>query len=413
MNNKKLILPCIKGRIGEWYYYSSIMTFQEVANRVKLPKEIDKKYSDKQLNLGEWIQRELDEKRTDRLVEYLKSQSERFFNSLILGLFDGKPAWQEIKLTNQNQYEGVDEETAEYISSSIGILTLDGTESIFAIDGQHRAIGIREAVRSDEELLSDEVPVIFVAHTMSEEGRVRTRRLFSTLNRYAKPVNKSEIIALSEDDNCAVITRRIIDDFPLLKGRVLINKNPSINPENQTAFTNIRTLYDIVERLTTDKKVYSFKVSGINNMSFTNKRVLDTIIREQTTIITKTLTDVLLKIPSFRIYFETNKVDRNDKKTSLIFRPIGQNILFDVIKVAKEYKKEKSAIEYFRKDTFNLTNKTWKNILWDEDSNNITTQKTRVRFAALLILEHLAIKVNKTKKDIELFENFDIDPTKI
>ncbi len=413
MNKKKLILPCIKGRIGEWLYYSSIMTFQEIASRVKLPKEIDKKYLDRNLNLGEWIQRELDDKRTARLVEYLQSQNERFFNSLILGLFDGKPAWQEIKLSNQNRYEDMDEETSGYLSSSMGILTLEGSESIFAIDGQHRAIGIREAVKSDDKLLMDEVPVIFVAHTMNEEGRIRTRRLFSTLNRYAKPVNKSEIIALSEDDNCAVITRKIIDDFALLKGRIIINKNPSISPENQTAFTNIRTLYDIVERLTTDKKVYSFKVSGINNISFTNKRVLDSVIKEQVAFANKTLTEVLLNIPSFKNYLDTNKIERNNKKASLIFRPIGQNILFDVIKVSKEHKKYKSAIDYFTKDTFNLANVTWKNILWDENSNNITTQKPRVRFATLLILEHLGIKINKTKKDIELFENFNIDAAKI
>lgn len=413
MSKKKLILPCIKGRIGEWFYYSSIMTFQEVANRVKLPKEIDKKYADKQLNLGEWIQRELDEKRTVRLVEYLQNQNERFFNSLILGLFDGKPAWQEIKVSNQNRYEDIDEETSDYLSSSMGILTLEGSESIFAIDGQHRAIGIREAVKTDEELLTDEVPVIFVAHTMNEEGRIRTRRLFSTLNRYAKPVNKSEIIALSEDDNCAVITRKIIDEFAMLKGKIIINKNPSISPENQTAFTNIRTLYDIIERLATDKKVFSFKVSGINNFSFTNKRVIDSTIKEQTNLITKIFKEVLLSIPSFKTYVNTNKVDRNNKKTSLIFRPIGQNILFDVIKVSIEQKKYKAAIDYFRKDTFNLSNAIWKNILWDEDSNNITTQKTRVRFAALLIIEHLGIKVNKTKKDIELFDNFGIDVTKV
>ena len=42
--NKKLNLPCLKGRIGDWFYYCSTMSFDEIARRVKLPIEIDKKY---------------------------------------------------------------------------------------------------------------------------------------------------------------------------------------------------------------------------------------------------------------------------------------------------------------------------------------------------------------------------------
>jgi hypothetical protein len=70
-------------------------------------------------------------------------------------------------------------------------------------------------------------------------------------------------------------------------------------------------------------------------------------------------------------------------------------------------------IKYFSKDSFNLNNPIWKSILWDSESNNITTQKTKVRFAALLIIEHLGIEIKKTKKDVELFQAFHIDPKSI
>ena len=414
MNKNRLILPCIKGRIGQWFYYSSIMSFAELADRVKLPREIDKKYSNKDLKLGEWIQRELDPKRTNRLVKYLQEQDERFFNSLVLGIFDGKPSWQDVEISKgKNDYEEIDEETSEYLSSTIGILTLDGSESLFAIDGQHRFVGIREAIKTDTSLLTDEVPVIFVAHKTDEVGKIRTRRLFSTLNRYAKPVNKSEIIALSEDDNCAIMTRKIIDNFELLKGKIIINKSPSISPKNGTDFTNIRTLYDIIERLSTDKKVYNFKVGGYNHYDFTNKRILDSEIESVIKTIQKTIKESLLNIPSFENYLKTGLVNRNDESASLLFRPIGQNILFDIIKVSKEFNKYQTALKFFSKDTFNLSNHTWKNILWDKESSNITTQKTRVKYATLLIIEHLGIPVNKTKKDLEMYNNFKIDPSSI
>lgn len=72
-----------------------------------------------------------------------------------------------------------------------------------------------------------------------------------------------------------------------------------------------------------------------------------------------------------------------------------------------------SAVKYFSKDTFNLANPIWKSILWDSESNNITTQKTKVRFATLLIIEHLGLEVKKTKKDTELIKAFNIDPVSI
>ena len=418
MSINKLVIPCLKGRIGDeddaWFFYCGLMTFDEIAKRVKLPKEIDKKYGDQDLKLGEWIQRDLAPERTKRIVEYINSQPQRFFNSLILGIFDGKPYWQELNITKAtDEIDGFDEVSYKYFSESIGVLTLEGSESIFAIDGQHRAIGIREAVKNNSKINKDEIPVIFVAHKMTNEGNVRTRRLFSTLNRYAKPVDKSEIIALSEDDNCAIITRELIDNFDLLKDRIIVNKSPSINPSNTKSFTNIRTLYDIIERILTDKKVYNIEVKGQNNYQFVNKRLDDEKIVKLTKELKKTLTDSLTKIPSFKAFIDSGAVDRNDKKTNLIFRPIGQNIFFDVIKVAKDKNKLNSAIKYFSKDSFNLSNPIWKSILWDSESNNITTQKTKVRFAALLIIEHLGIELKKTKKDLDLFSAFNIDPTSI
>ncbi len=83
MSIDKLVIPCLKGRIGDgdeaWYFYSGLMTFDEIAKGVKLPKEIDKKYKEKDLKLGEWIQRELDPDRTIRIVEYINKQPQSFF----------------------------------------------------------------------------------------------------------------------------------------------------------------------------------------------------------------------------------------------------------------------------------------------------------------------------------------------
>lgn len=411
IKKSKLHLPCLQGRMGDWVFYMTLLSFREVSTRVKLPKEIDKKYEDENLILGEWIQRKIETKRLKHIVEYIKTQEQRFFNSLILGLYDGNPTWQEIDVQSSNVFN--DEIQLDYFSRTFGILTLHGDESIFAIDGQHRAYSIRKAVADKKNIANDEIAVIFVAHKTTPEGKIRTRRLFSTLNKYAKPVSQSEIIALSEDNNCAVITRHFVDNEPLFRDKILVIKNRSIRPENKTAFTNIMVFYDTIERLLTDKTVMGIKVKGYNKDKFTRLRASDEIIEEAILSIRKLFEEIIKKIPPLEKFFETGNVDRKKQSTSLLFRPIGQNVFFDTLKVGIDQSKKKKVLDYFSKDTFNLRNSIWRDIFWDEETGNILTEKSRQRFATLLILEHLGFKIKRTKKDIEIFENFKIDPKRI
>jgi DNA sulfur modification protein DndB len=173
----KLHLPALRAKMGDWFYYVTVLTFEEVAKRVKQPREIEA-YNENEKKLGEWIQRELDPKRINQIVEYLNSQEQRFFNSLVLGIYGGSPFWQDIRF----EPDSLDERIVDYINKTLGILTLSGDENIFAIDGQHRAKGIQEAVAKNPELKDEEVSVIFIAHKTDIQGLVRTRRVFSTLN---------------------------------------------------------------------------------------------------------------------------------------------------------------------------------------------------------------------------------------
>jgi len=405
---RPISIPALRGRIGDWYYYLTLMSCKEVANRVSLPEEIDE-YEHEDMKLGEWIQRELEEKRINDIVNYLTRQKQRFFNSLILGIYGGKPYWQDLEITVSQNYPTLNEETLSYLTRTFGILTLNGDESIFAIDGQHRAKGIREALKSKRKLAEEEVPSIFVAHKTDEAGIVRTRRLFSTLNRYAKPVTKKEIIILSEDDNCAIVTRDLIENFDLLKKKVLIHASRVIRPENKTAFTNIILLYEIVERLLTDKKVLGFKVHGKDHKSFTSQRAEKAVINNRKQYVKRTISEVADEIPSYKTFFESGSVDRTKKSTSLLFRPIGQNILFDVIKIAINHSKKKAALGFFAKDNFNLRNAIWKKVFWDDETETLSTEKSKQRYATLLILENLGIAFKRTKKDQEIYDNYSIN----
>ena len=407
MKATKINLPCLRGKMGDWMYYVTLLRFKDVAERVFLPEEIDEKYKEKEnLKLGDWIQRDLENKRIDDVVNYLKKQKQRFFNSLILGMYDGKPSYREVEVKTSDFYE--DEEETEYFSKTFGILTLNGDESIFAVDGQHRAISIRKAVKSNDVLIDDEICVIFVAHRTDDLGKERTRRLFSTLNRYAKPVNKKEIIALSEDDNCAILTRRLVEKYKKFDGKILINGNKAINPNNTDSFTNIIQLYDIVVLLLCEIRITSVCLtSGFDKKEFTNTRVkeneLETHYRKLTSIFNKT-SETFTELNEMLV--NNIKVDRNDKKTSLIFRPIGQEIFFKILKAGMFHSKTKDVYNYFSKAEFNLESKVWKDVFWDDQANNMITSSERQKYAYHLIMEKIGIPINRSNKDKEIYTSF-------
>ncbi len=401
MKPTKLLLPCMRGRMGDWIYYVTLMSFEEVARRVRLPEEIDKKYSSEDLKLGDWIQRKLSPSRTDQIVQYILHQEERFFNALILGIYDGEPKWQEVILEGGGTARNIEaeEEMNEYLSKTFGLLTLSGKESIFAIDGQHRAVAIRKAVEKGSKVQGDEQAVIFISHKPTPEGKIRTRRVFSTLNKYAKPVSESEIIALSEDSNSAIITRRFVDTNSFLKEKVLVIKNRAIHRSNTSHLTNIMVLHDLVSILSTNKSVAGNAVQGYDHASFIAQRLSDDDINKQFRKVESELKEVFEAIPSVKRFLTKGTVDRASAKTSLIFRPIGQNVIFSAYKFLKEHRKGQALLDYLKEDDFNLANPTWKKLFWDETTNEIDTKKSKQKAAILYLVDSLGVKPRRTAKD--------------
>jgi DNA sulfur modification protein DndB len=274
MSDKKLRLPCLKGRIGDWFYYVSLLNFKEITKRTSLVTEIHKNKE-----LSRWIQREVSN-RSEDIVSYLKEQPQRFFNAIICGIYGGKPQWQELSIDDKEL--NLDEVEKDYLERTFGILTLAGDEKIFAIDGQHRVAAIKKCIEQSDELEKEEVAVIFVAHKATLDGEVRTRRLFSTLNRYAVPVNISEIIALDEEDNCAILTRFIIESWDFFRGKIHISKSRSISPNDKKFFTNIILLYNLITIILTDKSFAPrINLSGYNFKKFTSRRESENVLNNE------------------------------------------------------------------------------------------------------------------------------------
>lgn len=223
-------IPAIRAKIGIWVYYVATLSFQQVSQYVK---RVDDELH-RSTVLKEMLQRSITDNYKS-ISKYIIQQEERFFNSLVLAVYDGDPQWHEVRLNYGDGNEFYD----------IGLLELTGGEKIFPVDGQHRVEGIKDALKSNPELSKEKIPVIFIGHKKDTEGMQRARRLFSTLNRYAKPVSMRDIIALDEDDSVAIASRELIDNHVLFsEGRILDSKTKAIPDNHPTAFTSIITFYE-------------------------------------------------------------------------------------------------------------------------------------------------------------------------
>ena len=199
----------VKGMIGDWTYYVTVMSVFDVVLYVKFAEQVCPNE-----DLDMMIQREVSS-RSNQIAEYLRTQEQRFFGSLIVAAYDGQPRFLPISFS--------DAPLLSQLEGKLGILQFDGSEQYYVVDGQHRLAALRKAVHQDEaRYKNDEVSVIVICHAKDAEGMARARRLFTTVNRYAKQTSPVTNIVMDEDDGIAIITRRLIRETEFFARRVKV-----------------------------------------------------------------------------------------------------------------------------------------------------------------------------------------------
>ncbi len=252
MTNKTYI-PAFEAAVGDWSYYICKMKYAEVDRSVKFAHELGGN-----TELSNLIQRGLSA-RTEEIKRYLLTSPHRFLGSLIVATWGGQPEYTMLEMDDS---EGL----LAGLDRGFGVLTLDGTHSFFALDGQHRLRAIKDALLKNPNLGSEDICVLLVTHHNTLEGRERTQRLFTNINRNAKPTTAGENIALDVDDAKAIVTRRLLTEHDFLSGdgRVRIFSRPPdssgsftlakglVRQGDLSAWTTMPVLYDLVEALVFD-----------------------------------------------------------------------------------------------------------------------------------------------------------------
>jgi DNA sulfur modification protein DndB len=252
MSNKTYI-PAFEAHVGDWKYYICKMKYAEVDRSVRFAHELGGNR-----DLSTLIQRGLSD-RTEDIMRYLLESEHRFLGSLIVAAWGGMPQYTPLQMeAADGLLMGLDQ--------GFGVLTFDGTHSFFALDGQHRLRAIKDAVSRDPDLGSEDICVLLVLHNDNKDGRERTQRLFTNINRNAKSTTSAENIALDVDDAYAIVTRQLLTNHPFLSedGRVRVfSRAPSddgtfrlatktIPKTDNRAWTSITVLYELVKALAFD-----------------------------------------------------------------------------------------------------------------------------------------------------------------
>lgn len=396
MKNSPLVLPALRGSIGDWIYYACLIPIAEIWKRVNYADEI---HPDKALS--NLIQRSLEGPRSRHIAEYLINTQERFFNSLVLATYGGSPDWLEVGNFRSTTDPRVVKLIPEVARDSLGFLSLDGTQKIFAVDGQHRLAGIKRAMEDGSTLGQEQVPVILVGHKKDTAGLQRTRRLFTTLNKTAVPVRKRDIIALDEDDVMAIIARRLVETNKGFRDpKIAVISSQNIPIGNRTCLTTISSLYDIL------KVLFMFEVKQHSDRALRFRRPSDERLDQYYSSATSFFISLGKTFKPVGDLFKTaNPTSVTEKHRGphgghLLFRPIGLDIFTrTAVEIAQTRNIELTeAVTYLKRLPTDLASAPYQGIIWDSNRHTILRGKALaqelVRYIANLPVDEIKLKRN-------------------
>ena len=348
------IYPALRSSMGSFTYYTVKMSVRELSENVKFAYEV---YEDR--TLDEAIQRILNESRVKKeIVEYLKRQPDRFFSSVVVAAIEGDPLFYPVEITEDPQFAIFRDD--QRLNGAFGVLKFDGSQKYYVLDGQHRLSAIKtlldrgnplsDGVPRDFE--NDELSVIVIVPNQQDSNETfmqKYRRLFSNLNRYAKATDTDTNIIMDEDDIFAIITRRLITENAFFQspGRQRESMRVKTKGKNltkkDTHFTSLSTLYDMnIALLSSSEREPRgwgpIRAEGQNLKSFIRFRpseeYIDKLYAELVVYWEALLAEIpdLHKEPIQMRVHELEEVEDEDETDHLLFWPIGQQMLAEIVR---------------------------------------------------------------------------------
>ena len=383
---------CIRAKLGTTPYFIAKMTAGQLIDNVGFAMEMPE-WED--MSADEKMQRTLDVNRVvNDIVPYVVEDKDRFFNSLIVDIYQG---FDEITFEPVEKVFPSLPAAYKVPMKDMGFLTFPGNERLIALDGQHRLLSLRIAIKGlmglpgwlikispswnnlkpHPELANEEISVIFVEH----RDTTKIRKIFNRVNRYAKQTSRSDNIITSDDDIFAVIARRLITDgqplAPVHRIELVNWKNNTLSSRSKN-LTTLSALYTISETLLKDERFSSSILPDKDRVEEAYKYVSD---------FWKISLD---KIVAFRQYMQLTEEDKpitSLRESNLLLKPVTQMALAHTARMAniKNVRWEDVVVKLNRIN-WSFDNDLWFNILIIPSANKkMITGKDAIRRAGMVI----------------------------
>ena len=377
------LYPAIRAQMGDWTYYIVRMKMRELASEVQLAHDI---YEDR--TLSDAIQRTLAGTRVKKdIVGYLANRKDRFFSSIVVAAMDGEPAWSPIEIAEDVVPRVFSQ--SRTLNDSFGVLSFGEEPKYYALDGQHRLAAIKLLVTGDagveppDNFDDDMLSVIVVLreeHDIPEgEWLRRYRKLFSSLNRYAKATDRDTNIIMDEDDIFAILTRRLITDHEFFKSPGRQKESHRVKTKGkalrltESHFTSLQTLYAMNEILLSPR-VRPEKVDK-------QVRPSEELIDERYEELSAYWDVILMVLPELRSDPPTMRVHSDeDAQDHFLFWPIGQELFARIVRdvLDRDFKEHgrsnipdmQKALSALSSIPWNLHSVPWRNLILVRDKGS-------------------------------------------
>ncbi len=251
-------VPALQGKFGNIKYYATTMNVGEPVRAVRFPKEIP---GWEDLSIEDRYQRDINIDRVKKeIAPYFALDEYRFSGALVLAVKSESSEMVFESLSDFSKSSGI---PALYKSAAtdMGFLTLPGDETLIPLDGQHRVKAFKFAIdgaddsnrpigfKSNPTLAGDKVVVILVSFETTQ-----ARRIFSKINRYAKPTSKADNLITDDDDGMAVMTRELLGEEGVINTRLVRIGANTLN-KSAPEFTTLATFYDANEAIVSGLEV--------------------------------------------------------------------------------------------------------------------------------------------------------------
>ena len=380
-----------KAKLGSTVYYIGKMRAGELIDNVGFAAELPE-WSE--MTADEKMQRQPDISRViNEIVPYVIEDPDRFFNSLIIDVFSG---YDELDFEPVSQVAKDLPKAYQIPMQDMGFLTLPGKERLIALDGQHRLLSLRIAIRGvyglpagakvpsttkslepHPELADEEVSIILVEHKDNQ----KIRKIFNKVNKYARQTSRGDNIITSDDDIYAVIARKLFSDGEVLApiGKCeLVNWKSNTLSQRSKQLTTVSALYTIAETILKEKGYSSKLLPPQEEQEASYEEIVEF------------WGELLAETDVYKEYLELTKADKPVsllREQNLLMKPVTQMALAHVAALAKKKGVSwKEVVAKLNKVDWSFENKLWFNVLIiGSAQKKMITGKESIKSAGMII----------------------------